>query len=210
MEKHFSKLDNDILDIRNDLRQQSQRISNEEFHYNIVEERVSVMEAENDKLKWENTQLKEELLNFKAHSMKYNLIFNGIPESANRQEENCETVLKNFISNDLGIDEEIVFQNVHRLRQRNDGKPRNIIAKFMKYSDHEKVLNAAKTKLADKDMSVFQQYPTEISNRRKELLPQMHELRRQGHRDVRLVMDKLYVGNQLVNPSGRLPVMPTL
>ena len=79
----------------------------------------------------------------------------------------------------------------------------------MKYSDHEKVLNAAKTKLADnKDFSVFQQYPAEISNRRKELLPHMHELRRQGNRDVRLVMDKLYVGNQLVNPPIPAPNMP--
>ena len=43
MEKHFNKLDNDILDIRNDLREQSQRISDEEFHYNIVETRVSAI-----------------------------------------------------------------------------------------------------------------------------------------------------------------------
>ena len=43
MEKHFNKLDSDILDIRNDLREQSQRISDEEFHYNIVETRVSAI-----------------------------------------------------------------------------------------------------------------------------------------------------------------------
>ena len=41
MEKHFNKLYNDIPDIRNDLRQQSQIISDKEFHYNIVETRVS-------------------------------------------------------------------------------------------------------------------------------------------------------------------------
>ena len=33
----------------------------------------------------------------------------------------------------------------------------------------------------------------------KELLPIMHTLRRQGYRNARVVMDKLYVGNQLVN-----------
>jgi hypothetical protein len=38
-----NKLDSDILDIRNDLREQSQRISDEEFHYNIVETRVSAI-----------------------------------------------------------------------------------------------------------------------------------------------------------------------
>ena len=43
MEKNFNKLDSDILHIRNDLREQSQRISDEEFHYNIVETRVSAI-----------------------------------------------------------------------------------------------------------------------------------------------------------------------
>jgi hypothetical protein len=37
MGKYVSKLYNDSLDIRYDLRQQSQRSFGEEFHYNIVE-----------------------------------------------------------------------------------------------------------------------------------------------------------------------------
>jgi hypothetical protein len=31
--------------------------------------------------------------------------------------------------------DQINFQNVHRLRKRNDGKPRNIIARFTHYKD---------------------------------------------------------------------------
>ena len=98
--------------------------------------------------------------------MKYNLIFSGIPESPDRLNENCEPVLNNFINSELGIEENIDFQNVHRLRQREDGKPRSIIAKFIKYSDHERVLEVAREKLKDnKQFSLFQQYPAEISNK---------------------------------------------
>ena len=35
--------------------------------------------------------------------MKYNLIFGGIPESENRDLENCENVRQKFINEELGI-----------------------------------------------------------------------------------------------------------
>ena len=181
MEKHVKKLDNDILDIRNDLRQQSQRISDGEFHYNIVETRVSAIESDKDQIQWESIELREKRLEMQTHSMKYNLIFSGIHESEDRQAENCETTIKNFINKDLGVEGDVEFQNVHRLRQRVDRKPRNIIVKFTKYTDHEKVRTAAFEKFKGrKDFVVFQQYPAEISARRKELIPQMHALKREG------------------------------
>ena len=49
----------------------------------------------------------------------------------------------------------IHFCNVHRLKQRNDGKPRNIIAKFVKYSDHESVQSKAIEKLKVRPISVY-------------------------------------------------------
>ena len=52
-----------------------------------------------------------------------------------------------------------------------------------------------------KNISVFQQYPGDICNRRKELLPQLHALRREAR--TRLVMDTLFVGNRLVNQPSQ-------
>jgi hypothetical protein len=72
--------------------------------------------------------------------MKYNLIFGGIEQTALDYEEETEAVLKVFIKTELEIPDadQINFQNVHRLRKRNDGKPRNIIARFTHYKDHER------------------------------------------------------------------------
>jgi hypothetical protein len=47
--------------------------------------------------------------------MKYSLIFSGIPESEDRQAENCETTIKNFINKDLGVEGDVEFQNVHEI-----------------------------------------------------------------------------------------------
>jgi hypothetical protein len=70
--------------------------------------------------------------------MKYNLIFGGISDK-DCETENTEIVLKHFLQTELEITgvEDIEFQNVHRLRTRKDGKPRNIIARFTNYRDKD-------------------------------------------------------------------------
>ena len=93
--------------------------------------------------------------------MKYNLIING---SEDRQVDNCETTMINCINKDRGVEGDSECHNVHRLRLRVDRNPRNIIAKFTKYSDHEKVRTSA---------FEIQQYSAEINARRKEIIPQM-------------------------------------
>lgn len=94
------------------------------------------------------------------------------------------------------------FCNVHRLRRRSDGKPRNIVAKFVRYADHEAVRSKAIERFKEKkDISVYQQYPIEINNRRKEILPKLFELKRQGYKNARVVGDKLYIGQDPIDPS---------
>ena len=62
--------------------------------------------------------------------MKYNLIFGGIPE--NRDDENTEEVLKNFIATQLEIDtSEIKFHNLHRLKARRDRKPKTSLLNLL-------------------------------------------------------------------------------
>lgn len=77
--------------------------------------------------------------------MKYNLIFGGIKYTDG---ENTEEVLRNFLTHELQIENAngMVFQNVHRLGERRDRRERNIIARFVKYTDHEFVRNTAAEK----------------------------------------------------------------
>ncbi|VDI31725.1 Hypothetical predicted protein [Mytilus galloprovincialis] len=68
----------------------------------------------------------------------------GIKEQDNESKEDNESVIKHLIATELEIRDAntIDFQNVHRLRPRNNGKPRNIIARFSQYDDHQRVLRA--------------------------------------------------------------------
>lgn len=113
-------------------------------------------------------------------------------------------MVKSFIGRELEIDPTTIpFQNVHRLRKRPDGKPRSIVARFTRFDDHEKVRRAASEKLKNKaHVSVYQQYPMEISVRRKQLLPRFNDAFKNGDR-ARLLNDKLFINGQLIN--GRPP-----
>ena len=92
---------------------------------------------------------------------------------------------------------EFKFQNVHRLGERRDGKERSIIARFTRYSDHERVRSIAAGKLKAKpQFTVYQQYPRE---RRRNLIPKMKELKRQKH-TVKLKYDKVIVDGLPYNP----------
>jgi hypothetical protein len=122
--------------------------------------------------------------------MKYNLIFEGLNET---ESENTETVIKEFIKTELKIEDEISFQNVHRLRKTKDHTPRAILARFTRYSDHDLVIKAVPENLRGKNYyNVYQQYPREIADLRKELYPKRREHRRQERR-TNIVVDQLYV-----------------
>ncbi|CAC5386352.1 E3.2.1.14 [Mytilus coruscus] len=121
MEQKLEKFDYEIKDMRNDLKQQSERLKNEEFHNSIIEDRMSKTENAKERLAWENNELREDILEMRCHSMKYNLLFSGIPEPSSWRDENTEEVVKEFIQKELDVDSTTMsFQNVHRLKQRTD------------------------------------------------------------------------------------------
>ncbi|CAC5364943.1 unnamed protein product [Mytilus coruscus] len=207
-ENHISKMSNEINDIRNVQQKHSQTISKQENHHHNIEDRVRNLERSNRQLESENFELKEKFLELQSHSMKYNLIFGGI-RNQDGYEENTEEVLRSFLSEEMEIPNvgDIQFQNVHRLGERSDGKERSIIARF---SDHERVNRAAASKLKNKpQFSIYQQYPREINDRRKKLIPKMKEFKRQ-RRHAKLVYDKLLVDGEVYNPDAHREPPPTI
>jgi hypothetical protein len=142
--------------------------------------------------------------------MKYNLIFENIPEVIPNTDmkEGAQQILKDFLQSELEI-ENVQFHNVHRLKPRRDRKPPSIVAKFAYNKDKDSVLKAARAKLVHKPFKIYQQYPQEISERRRVLVPTMKELRDQNRRAY-IVKDKLYVDGRLyIPPEARVQNHPT-
>lgn len=147
----------------------------------------------------------DKLMDVQWRSMRENLIFSGNPETELRrgEQENCESLVKEFIRNQMRIEREIEFDRVHRLGRymQNQRYPRPIIAKFTYFKDKEHVRQAAPRTLIGTRYSVNEQFPPEMESRRKELYPVAKDARRIETNRVRLVRDKLYINGAQYIPN---------
>ncbi len=114
--------------------------------------------------------------------MRDNLVFSGIPESA---EEDPEATVKTFIKTYLKLSEDTVenicFERVHRMGAKKPGapRPRPIVAKFGYFKQKEQVKSRGR-ELKGTDFSVNDQFPKEILERRKILFPIRRSLIQKG------------------------------
>ena len=159
-------------------------------------------------------ELREEILDLKCRSMRDNLFFFGIEEG---EEEDCEFVLRTFVSRRMKVRKAISFERVHRVgrkqenqlrpsqenqqrpSQENKQRPRPIVAKFTYFQDRELVRRQAPITLKGSDYWVQEQFPPEVEQRRKALYPIMREERKKKNK-VALVKDKLFINGVEYKP----------
>ena len=77
---------------------------------------------------------------------------------------------------------DIEFQRVHRLGKRSDkkGKPRVIIARFLRYTDREAVFSLRASLDKESEVGIGPDLPKDVVDMRKPLIPRMLEARKQG------------------------------
>ena len=147
----------------------------------------------------------EKLIDIQWRSMRENLIFTGISEPWDRSKVNdyCESMVREFIRDELHIDKEISFDRVHRLGRysRYQRYPRPIVAKFTYYKDKELVRVAASQYLTGNRYRVKEQFPSKIEERRKLLYGEARSARQNRNNRVKLVRDKLYINGRQYIPG---------
>jgi len=96
--------------------------------------------------------------------------------------------------------EDISNERAHRVgKLRSDGKARPIIAKFSFFKDKNYVFSKAPT-VAGTNFGVSPDFPKEIVDIRKSLLPHLRAATKRGC-TAKLVYDKLYIDSQLFQGS---------
>jgi uncharacterized protein YoxC len=124
--------------------------------------------------------------------------------SSVREPENCEAKVRFFCKNILKISNPniIHIDRAHRVGPYVRGKTRPIVVKFCDTNSKLTVKNALRgVNLRPTDYNVSEQFPQEVKERRKELIPKLIEARRTGKRAV-LVRDKLFINNVLYTPEA--------
>lgn len=173
----------------------------------IVSEKVESLEFDLETTKTkinslsdERVKMEDNLLYIQSQSMRNNLIFTNITESINEKPEESERLLRNFLVEKCQIAQSIVneikFERVHRMGQARPGGPRDIVAKFSLFKDREEV-RRSRFKLKQTGHFINEQYPKEIGDRRRRLVPKMKAAIRDGKR-AWITYDKLYINGRLV------------
>ena len=126
-------------------------------------------------------QLKSDILDLKSRSMRDNLLFYGVPEEKDESDAKCVQKVLDFIESKCDIEnasQNIKLHRAHRIGRFNQAKMRPIVAKFAYYQDRENVRKCA-NKL-QYPLGVSQQFPREIVETRKRLIPIMKKARSEG------------------------------
>ena len=149
--------------------------------------------------------MQDSLLNLQSQSMRNNLIFSGITEDVRENPEATEIKVRHFMVDKLKIAQNVVdgfqLERVHRIGSSSSGagatgRPRSIVAKFLQFKDRETV-RRARVNLKGTGYFVSEQFPKEISDRRKELVPKLHQAKRDG-KNTWISYDTLYIDGRPV------------
>lgn len=194
IEQHLARVDVEIKELKDSftfVNDTTDELKEEQKKQNAsiksLEESIARIEAR-------NTDLHRELVDMKSRSMRSNLVFYNLPE---QEKEDPFAVLRELLGTKMGIDEsnEIEIERAHRLGgKREDGKPRPIVAKFLRFQDKEYIRKSAYL-LKGTKIGIADQFPKEIAEARKKLYPEMKKAKSEGN-TVKLIKDQLYINGQ--------------
>ncbi|XP_052788391.1 uncharacterized protein LOC128223149 [Mya arenaria] len=173
------------------------KVDGADIHTAELAERTRVLEKERD-------ALRDDVSYLQSQSMRNNLVFFGVPEDNTNGSEPAEATerkLRLHLQDAFKIAKEtaesIRFERVHRSPGSPiTGKIRNIIAKFTYFKDREMIRKSWK-QLDGTTFRVFEQFPPDVIQKRRKLVPQLKEARRQNKKAY-LAYDTLYIDGTAV------------
>jgi len=226
IEETMSRLDSEVKVLNNQQKKLKKNVEELQKGMEYTEDDISDLQRDNKKLENDVYELKKQLMYMENYSRRENLKFFGLPEnidaslnSMNVEEglprqhdasENTKEIIYKFLEDQLKIDrprEKIEFQRVHRLGKPNPQKSRPIIARFLRYSDRELVMEQARKHLKDSEtLHVFDDIPKELYDLRKEQMQKLKEARQRGHTAYfsKAHPDKLFVNGKYIAPGRPL------
>ena len=222
METKFGSMDNEIIDCKkriSTLDQSAQFLSNAHDDLKGLKLKVDTINSGVELTKNENKEVRDKLVDIESQNLKQNLVFFELEEASENNEgakggatgekggatgstynENCVNKILEFCENQLKIEnakDKITLEKAYRLGKRKNGaaKPRPIVVKFRKFEDRE-MIRSVSNRLKNTNYGISPQYPKEVLERRKKLVPIMLKERKKNKKAY-IAGDKLYVNGEL-------------
>lgn len=204
LDKDVAQLKEDMICSRTDIENTKQKVSeiekdidkSLEFQSETLKQKLKDVEDSQEKklekaeqaLDKKIAELDNKLKLLEKHDRKYNLLFYGIAEPEEEEEEDPIEKLRDLFVNDLNIDMALVnrMQFIHGHRVPSKGKgPRPIILRFLRYQDRELVLNNAKL-LAGSKRRILVDLPNSMKIERDRLAKEAYHIRKRENMQTRI------------------------
>ena len=131
--------------------------------------------------------------------MRDNLVFHGIQESARETWDDTKREVRKFLKDKMKMPateaDSLAIDRVHRSGAKGK-RPRPIVARFLNSESKSKVFQYVRNLHSQKDLGVQDQFPPEIAERRKRLLP-LHKEAKNAKKNVRWAVDKLIIDGKV-------------
>lgn len=153
-----------------------------DFISKMCEDATHRQKEDSEKHKAELARLSKQMSYLEAYSRRENLLFEGIHEAPNEDgREDTAAVLRSFMETVLNVEkpDTIEFQRVHRLGKKTSKGPRVIIARFLRYSDRQRIASLGKY-LRDKEIYIYPDLPKSIQEARRRQMSKLKEARKAG------------------------------
>lgn len=161
-----------------------------------VTEELRTVKTENIELKDKITKQEQRMESLEKQIRRKNLIIKGIIDEE-KEEESITKEKIEIILNKMGIkiDVENETEEIRRIGKFNEGRARPVIIKLMRYNKKIEILKNS-NKLKETEIWIDEDYPKEVQEERKQLIPIMKVAREQGQK-AQLRYNKLLINNEI-------------
>lgn len=172
-----------------------------------MNDEITMLKEKIKELESNHSNLYEHTLKLECQSRRDNLVIHGIPESDRESDYDCYSKVVNIMKNELGITnaDEIRIARCHRLGPRPQDRddyvrPRPVIFKLHWFGDRS-LLWSRKDRLDKTQFFLSENYPPEIEQRRRKLLP-FYKAAKLKNMFPKLAVDKLIIAGKIYTVSN--------
>lgn len=172
-----------------------------------ITDEVVKLRKENDALRERVTKQDKQIELLEREARRNNLIIHGVTDDENERMEGTEHKVVEIIKRtgvDIAADREI--DDARRMGRYREGNTRPIQVKLTRGNKKAEILKQARN-LKGTDIWIDQDYPKEILEQRKELIPKLKEAREKGNKAT-LKYNKLIINGKVYNPREQ-QLIPT-
>ncbi|CAH1241749.1 Hypp6412 [Branchiostoma lanceolatum] len=200
--KRMNSLIREVQEIKDSLQYSQAEIEDSKTKQQDQNQSIKDVESKLDRVGVELSTIVNKADYLENQSRRNNILIDGVPDNKQENWTQCEQKVREILKDKLKLGPlKIEIERSHRNGKfQEDGRPRPIVAKLLRYKDKEVIMQKAKF-LKGSNIYNNEDFSEAVRQKRKDLLPEMRAARERGN-VAYLRFDRLVVHPPRDAPRG--------